>query len=216
MKKWLSYLFPFSIKKLSSKHHGQLEISLVNGKKVLDTSNSNYSYGSLQQILKKGIQSIRFEPNTNDILVLGMGVGSILQTLRDDFDSKAIVDLVEFDPQIIELAVQDFNLEKYQPYVLYEMDAFHYLQNCNKYYQLIVVDLFIGNKIPEQFISPAFVQILENHLQKGGKIIFNTMAQTLPKTQLEDFIQEFENLHLQVTVLWGVAYTNNLLLIEKT
>ncbi len=215
MKKWLSYLFPFSIKKLSSKHHGQLEINLVNGKKVLDTSNSNYSYGSLQQILKKGIQSIRFEPNTNDILVLGMGVGSILQTLRQDFHSKAILDLVEFDPQIIELAIQDFNLEKYQPYVLFEMDAFHYLQNCNKYYQLIVVDLFIGNKIPEKFISPDFVQILENHLQQGGKIIFNTMAQTLPKPQLEDFIQEFENLHLQVTVLWGVAYTNNLLLIEK-
>jgi spermidine synthase len=144
-----------------------------------------------------------------------MGVGSILQTLRQDFHSKAIVDLVEFDPQIIELAIQDFNLEKYQPYVLFEMDAFHYLQNCNKYYQLIVVDLFIGNKIPEKFISPAFVQILENHLQQGGKIIFNTMAQTLPKPHLEDFIQEFENLHLQVTVLWGVAYTNNLLLIEK-
>jgi hypothetical protein len=199
MKKWLSYLFPQALKKLPSKHHGMLEISWLNGKKVLDTSLSNYSYGSLQQILKKGIQAIRFEPNTHEILVLGMGVGSVLETLRKDFHSKASIDLVEFDPQIIELAINEFNLSQYQPYSVFQSDAL----------------LFIGNTIPSDFTSKKFAILLENHLQTGGKIIFNTMAETLPKAQLEDFIQEFENLNLQVSVLWGVAYTNNLLLIEK-
>lgn len=215
MKKWLSYLFPQAFKKLPSKHHGMLEISWLNGKKVLDTSLSNYSYGSLQQILKKGIQAIRFEPNTLEILVLGMGVGSVLETLRKDFHSKASIDLVEFDPQIIELAINEFNLSQYQPYSVFQSDALQYLQDCKKNYQFIIVDLFIGNTIPSDFTSKKFATLLENHLQTGGKIIFNTMAETMSKGQLEDFIQEFENLNLQVSVLWGVAYTNNLLLIEK-
>jgi spermidine synthase len=215
MKKWLSYLFPQVLKKLPSIHHGMLEISWLNGKKVLDTPLSNYSYGSLQQILKKGIQAIRFEPNTNEILILGMGVGSVVETLRKDFHSKASMDLVEFDPQIIELALNEFNLSQYQPYSLFESDAMQYLQDCKKNYPFILVDLFIGNKIPVKFTSKKFAHLLENHLQKGGKIIFNTMAETLPKGQLGNFIQEFENLQLQVRVLWGVAYTNNLLLIEK-
>lgn len=215
MKKWLSYLFPQALKKLPSTHHGMLEISWLNGKKVLDTPNSNYSYGSLQQILKKGIQAIRFEPNTHEILVLGMGVGSVVETLRKDFHSKASIDLVEFDPQIIELALNEFNLSQYQPYSVFQSDAMQYLEDCQKSYPFIIVDLFIGNKIPTEFTSKKFALLLENHLQNGGKIVFNTMAETLPKAQLENLILVFENLNLQVRVLWGVAYTNNLLLIEK-
>jgi spermidine synthase len=40
----------------------------------MDSKNTNYSYGSLQRILRKGLQSIGFEniKNCNSILVLGV------------------------------------------------------------------------------------------------------------------------------------------------
>ncbi|MDZ4667440.1 MAG: fused MFS/spermidine synthase [bacterium] len=215
MKKWLSYLFPISIKTLESPVNGRLEINWVNGKKVLDTAHSNYSYGTLQQILKKGLKAIRFEPKTNEILVLGMGVGSILETLRKDFHSKARVDLVELDSLIIHLAQTEFGIDQYQPFKIFEEDAFAYLQTSKKSYELIVVDLFIGNEVPLKFCSPEFILLLNEHLVLGGKIIFNTMAETMPKPMLNELQGAFLALNLSSHIIAGVAYSNNLLIIEK-
>jgi tRNA A22 N-methylase len=216
IKKWLSYLLPVSIKTIESALHGPLEINWVNGKKVLDTASSNYSYGTLQGILKKGLQAIRFEPKTQAILVLGMGVGSILETMRKDFHSHAKVDLVEVDSLIIHLAQTEFNIAQYQPWQIFEADAYTYLQDCTKLYELIVVDLFIGNEIPLKFCSAEFARLLNNQLLIGGKIIFNTMEETMPKPLLSKLKEEFTKLHLTTQIIAGVSYSNNLLIIEKT
>ena len=50
MKKAFSYLWPLT-KKVNSEFSGELEVTWLNGKKILDTKNANYSYGALHQIL---------------------------------------------------------------------------------------------------------------------------------------------------------------------
>ena len=55
MKRIFSYIFPFRLNNYTSKINGLLEINLINGRKTLDTHRSNYSYGSLQKILHKGV-----------------------------------------------------------------------------------------------------------------------------------------------------------------
>ena len=84
-------------KKYTSKISGELEINLVGGKKVLDTKSSNYSYGSLQKLLHIGLEEINFDDIVQNVLVLGMGGGSIVETIRIDFKSKAFIELVEID-----------------------------------------------------------------------------------------------------------------------
>ena len=44
MKKILSYLWPQTTK-FPSDHNGNLEVTLYNGKKMLDSKNANYSFG---------------------------------------------------------------------------------------------------------------------------------------------------------------------------
>ncbi len=79
----LSYIFPIT-KKIESEYNGTLEITWHNGKKHLNTKNANYSYGSLQKILKIGLQKIDLT-NCKNILILGLGAGSVIETLDKRF-----------------------------------------------------------------------------------------------------------------------------------
>ena len=84
MKKILSYIWPVT-RKFPSEFNGTLEISYVNGKKVLDTKNANYSYGSLQKILEIGLTKVNLK-SVENLLLLGLGGGSIIQSLRETFE----------------------------------------------------------------------------------------------------------------------------------
>ena len=59
VKRLLSFLFPFTTKYLS-KYSGNVEVTLYNGRKVLDTANANYSYGLLQKVLRKSLLKVDF------------------------------------------------------------------------------------------------------------------------------------------------------------
>ena len=89
MKRILSYLYPIQLKKYYSPINGKIEVKLIDGKKILDTQKSNFSYGSLQRILRYGLKKIDFNMDTDRILVLGLGGGSIIQTIREEFNSNA-------------------------------------------------------------------------------------------------------------------------------
>ena len=86
MKKFLSYLWP-DTKRFSSEINGILEVTYINGQKVLDTENANYSYGSLQKILEFGLTKVDLKLVEN-ILLLGMGGGSIIKSLRENIEYK--------------------------------------------------------------------------------------------------------------------------------
>jgi hypothetical protein len=76
MKKLFSYLWP-STRRFSSEINGILEVTYINGKKVLDTKNANYSYGSLQKILEIGLTKVDLN-KVDNLLLLGMGGGSMI------------------------------------------------------------------------------------------------------------------------------------------
>lgn len=215
MRNLLSYLFPQNILKQKSALNGLLEVNLVNGKKILDSSHSNYSFGSLQKILKRGIQEIPLITESKNILILGMGAGSVVETLRNDFNSNAQIDLVDFDPVIIEIAKQHFNLHLNKNVNLIEADAYQYLKECKQLYDLIIVDLFIDNSIPEKFVGPDFVQYLNKQLAKKGSIVYNTMRQTLSPEKRQRLQESFKNLNLLVKTIERVHGTNDLLIIKK-
>jgi hypothetical protein len=58
-----------------------IEITWTNGELVLDSENTNYSYGSLQRILRLGLKSIGFDKiiKMNHVLILGVAGGSVVK-----------------------------------------------------------------------------------------------------------------------------------------
>jgi len=81
LNKLLSFLFPITIFKKNSLVSSSIEITWNNGELVIDSKNTNYSYGSLQRILRKGLLSIGFMniKTMDSILVLGVAGGSVIK-----------------------------------------------------------------------------------------------------------------------------------------
>ena len=80
IKKFLSYLVPINVFKIKSELSKTLEVTYNNGELVIDSLNTNYSYGSLQRILAKGLRCIGKEKiqKMNHILLLGVAGGSVV------------------------------------------------------------------------------------------------------------------------------------------
>jgi hypothetical protein len=76
LKKIFSYLLPIKIHTVKSISKS-IEITWTNGELVLDSENTNYSYGSLQRILRLGLKSIGFDKiiKMNHVLILGVAGG---------------------------------------------------------------------------------------------------------------------------------------------
>jgi spermidine synthase len=212
MKKLLSYLFPFVLKHYTSSINGRLTINLVNGKKILDTPRSNYSYGALQKVLHKGLAELPFTSDISSILVLGLGGGSIVPTIREDFNSSAFMELVDMDAEIISIAKNEFAIEQFGNINIVHSDALEYIKNTTHTFDLIIVDLFIVDTIPEVFTQPEFIDHVVYHLAPNGKLIYNTMRKTLP---IEVFNRIKESLlakDLSVKILQQVEWSNDLII----
>lgn len=216
VKHLLSYLFPLPVKRYPSNVHGRLEVNLVNGRLYLDTADSNYSYGSLQRILHRGLTEAGFNTsNAGRILVLGMGAGSVVQTIRESFGSDAFIELVEFDAEIIRIAETDFGINRFENIRITHADALEFLEQSENQYDLIISDLFIGNAVPIIFTEPAFIHHLIGHLSPGGKIIYNTMRPTMSAETFRRVTGAFSTQGMIVRVVERVEGSNDLVIAKK-
>lgn len=215
MRKILSYIIPFRLKNYYSKINGTLEVNLINGKKVLDSRKGNFSYGSLQKILCKGLSQIGFPKNYNKVLVLGLGGGSVVQTIREEFKSNAFIELVDVDSKIISIAINEFKIDRFENIKIIHADAYDYLKNCYDRFDAIIVDIFTINYTPKRFTNPEFINSLVNHLNANGKIIYNTFRETMPSGSFNQIKNGFSKEGLRVKVLEKVDRTNDLIIAEK-
>jgi len=132
MKRLVSYFYPITHKKILSEHNGLLELTLVNGQKVLDSTNANYSYGSLQRILEKGLGEIDLN-KVSSALILGLGGGSVIKSLIDKFSYKGIIQIVEIDKIVIDIAKNEFDIQESDNITISNMDAFEYVKYCSSF-----------------------------------------------------------------------------------
>lgn len=110
------------IKIFESEVNRRLKVVWQDGKKLLNTKNTNYSYGTLVDVLEHGLDTIPIS-KVSSVLLLGMGAGSIIKSLRTKYDSNAPVTAVELDSVVIKLAHKKFNIEHIENVDIHNMDA---------------------------------------------------------------------------------------------
>ena len=109
-------------------------------------------------------------PDTADILVLGMGTGTYAkQCLR--YFSGAKAEGVEIDEKITDLAHSYFELPEDIKVTTYDGRAF--LAACDKKYDVIMVDAYQDITIPFQMSSVEFFTLVKEHLNEGGVMVVN-------------------------------------------
>lgn len=175
--RWLSQAVPRS-RRIKSVHSGVLEITWQEGRKVLNTAHANYSYGPLHTVMRYGL--LFTEPATaGAVLVLGLGGGSVVHTLRHEYQVPGPITAVELDPVVIEVAAEEFNIRPDAALHIVCADAFAWVGTAPAAsFGLVVVDLFIDLDLPAGLYTAAFWQQLWRLLRPGGSVVFNTLLST--------------------------------------
>lgn len=191
IKKWLSFLWPITLKIWNSKYSGQVELILVNGKKVLNTQHANYSFDSLHRVFQYVLQNYmpRMKPE-DKLLLLGLGGGSVPFILRNELKIPNSLTAIEIDALMIQIAREEFGINELDNITIIEADAADYVKHCNDSYACILVDIFIDDKVPEFIHTLGFLKDLKRILNPHGRIFINTIQCTSAHTQFESSMHE--------------------------
>ena len=218
IRKLLSYLIPITIYKNKSSWSKSIEVTWANGELVLDSENTNYSYGSLQRILRLGLKKIGFRQikAMNKILVLGVAGGSVIKTLVNEVSYRGSITGVEIDPEIIKVANSYFNLSKIPNLSIVIADAFEFVLQANEKYDLIIVDIFQDTNMPGFLFENFFTEKLCSLLHNKGHILFNTMVLNKKENlRNEKYCSEFYQPNFRLKTIPRVEIHNELILIER-
>ncbi|MCX6182729.1 MAG: fused MFS/spermidine synthase [Bacteroidetes bacterium] len=217
MKNLFTRSVPKGGKVLKSKINGQLELNWHEGKLMLDSESANYSYGALQRALAEGLLHIGKDEvqNFQNILLLGMGAGSVIETLRKDFKNEGKITAVEIDPVVVSIAKKYFKVDAFSKLDIVVMDAFAFVQENQSLYDFTIVDLFIDRETPQKFSSPEFLEALVKLMSTQGIVLFNTVNVEEEFTERNlNMIALFEK-YCSVEVLKGIEGGNDLIIIKK-
>ena len=218
-KKWLSYIVPINIKTEKSHWSKTLEVTWANGELVLDSAHTNYSYGSLQRILRIGLLKIGFEriAKMNHILVLGVAGGSVIKTLNKEVGYKNKITGVEIDANVIEIANNYFELDKIPNLNIILDDAFEFVLKTKEKYDLIIIDIFQDTKMPNFLFERFFANRILEILESNGIFLFNTMCLTdADNKRNADYLNLFDEKIVQVQTIPRIEAHNELIIVEKS
>ena len=178
IKRLLSYFSPIKVYETPSKTSTNLEVTWNNGYLVLDSKNTNYSFGSLQRTLKKGLKYIGYEriKSFESILVLGVAGGSVIETLKKEVKFDGKITGVEIDATVVDIANKYFGLSKYDNLEIVIDDAFEFVLKTKDTYDLIIIDIFQDTIMPNFLFEDYFINRINFLLNVNGFILFNTMA----------------------------------------
>lgn len=218
LRKLLSYLIPIKIFKTKSSLSKTIEVTWANGELVLDSENTNYSYGSLQRILRRGLKHFGFKKiaEMNNALVLGVAGGSVIKTLVDEIHFKGQITGVDIDPDIIKIANKYFKLDEIKNLNIIIDDAFEFVLKTRDRYDLIIIDIFQDTMMPNFLFQKFFIDRICFLLQSKGVVLFNTMCLTAGDNfRNQNFIKDFNDSNFKIQSIPRVEIHNELIIIEK-
>ena len=178
-KRLLSYVYEFHIESIYSDINETLHVSLSQGRYQLSTQNAIYSFGDLYSNYYLAFEQIDFNKHKiENVLILGFGLGSIPLMLEKNFQQKFQYTGVEIDECVIYLAEKYVTNSLKSPINIFTADALTYVEICEQQFDLICVDIFLDDVIPDDFQQQEFLQAVKSLLNKDGIILYNRLAQT--------------------------------------
>lgn len=178
IKNFVSFLYPQLVEVRKGNVTPYLEIRRSRGKYVLNSTTVNYSFGGVHIIFELFFKKIDLEKfKIKNVLILGMGAGSIISLLREKYPNECHITAVEKDPVVIELAEKYFDVKKNRLLKIVHDDAFSFASETEERYDLIISDLFVDEDVPDQFATKEYLKNLRRISNEQCCIIYNKMTE---------------------------------------
>lgn len=214
-RKLRSYLGEVVVERVESQKNGVLEVCLYRGRYVLNSQNANYSYAGLHKLFQKVFRKIKLtNRKIRNVLLLGLGAGSVVHILRKEYDINAPINAVEYGEDVLRLGKKYFNTDTWEDLQVHNMDAGKYVKEAETTFDLVVIDLFDDNRVPPQFFNLSFLTQVSGLVASGGVLVFNIMIHN--EAQKEQ-VSKMKNLLTKSgrTTLISMMVTNTVLIWER-
>ena len=127
---------------------------------------------------KMTLSALLLKPDPERILIIGLGGGTLPNALRDILPS-AVIDTVEIDEAVVRVAKQFFSFVEDEQNRVYVQDARVFGKRAalrGEQYDLIILDAFDGEYIPEHLMTVEFLSEMRGLLSDDGVLVANTFA----------------------------------------
>lgn len=140
--------------------------------------NLNYPRRMVFSYTKMSLASLLLQPNPRRVLIIGLGGGTLPMALRD-LAPRAAIDTVEIDAAVVRVAKDYFGYVEDEKNQAIAQDARVYGKRAalrGLEYDLIILDAFNGEYIPEHLMTVEFLQEMQALLSDDGVLVANTFA----------------------------------------
>jgi spermidine synthase len=122
--------------------------------------------------------ALYLNPQPHDVLIIGLGGGTLPHTL-EKLLPQAQIDVVEIDPAIVRVAHDYFAFQGDARVHIIVQDGRAYARQAlrgDKRYDLIMLDAYERQYIPEHMLTREFLQQVRGLLKPGGVVAANTFS----------------------------------------
>ena len=205
----------YSIEHENSSFYGNLKVVGVRSDKNNSISSYKlYQNGFTQNTIDKdgnSLNSYTYILDTlsqltipENALVLGLGGGIVPTKL---YNRGYDVDVVEIDPSTLKIAENFFRFKKRNMNFFFE-DARTFSKKCPRKYNLIIIDLFFADGIPEHLTTVEFYHDLKNCLNKNGIILSNSVGDFSINDTLNSVLFTFNSIFEDVYYFYDKSYVD--------
>ena len=127
---------------------------------------------------KMMMAALLLNPSPNRALIIGLGGGTLPMALAA-LRPEAGIDVVEIDPAVVEVARRYFGFTEGDNLRVHVQDARVFTRRASQdgpAYDLIMLDAFGADYIPEHLMTREFLQEVKALLQEAGVLAANTFA----------------------------------------
>ena len=127
---------------------------------------------------KMTMASVLFMPDPKSILIIGLGGGTLPMAFHRLF-SEATIHAVEIDTAVIKVAKKYFDLVENHKIKIFGQDGRVFTKRAKSRpvkYDLIFLDAFNGDYIPEHLMTQEYLQENQSILSESGLLVSNTFS----------------------------------------
>jgi len=139
---------------------------------------------------------LALKPDATRTLVIGLGGGSVVKRMWRDYPEMRL-DVVELDPEIVEVAHRFFELPRDPRIRVFVDDGRAFLETTVETYDIVIVDAFDEDRVPRPLTTEEFLRTTRDHLAPDGVVAYNFIGS--PKG---DRSKQFRSLYRTLANVW--------------
>ena len=166
---WIRGVFgPRVLEEAESRFNGLLRVIKNSGSVYISTGILTQTGGLIKDVWEPTIKKLTKTSSTDpeSFLILGLAGGTLARLISRYF-SGALITGVEIDPLMIRLGKKYLSLDRIPGLKIVQADANSYILNHKSLFDVILVDLYLGDRVPGFVYGEKFLR----QLKKTGKSV---------------------------------------------